>query len=100
MLSAGSMARHEKYCRYNPENKHKCFEYCTNLKRERVIQGRHLETVFTCEITGNKMYSYLAEKKKTAYFGCPIELTGIRMPLECELYKEMSDLEMEERFGL
>lgn len=90
-ISASSISRHEKYCRKKPENMHKCFQYCKYLERDRAYDRDtdSVRTIFTCLQTGNKMYSYLAEKKKTSYSGNPIELTGERMPLDCNLYKIM-----------
>jgi hypothetical protein len=86
MLSAGAMARHEKYCKMNPSNKHRCFDYCEHLKREvENIQDEgeppvHI-THFTCAIHGWKMYSYKFEKYDPTY------IKGlIRMPLECKEY--------------
>ena len=107
MISAGAMARHEKYCRRNPNNMHKCFDLCSHLKRTtELIPGKSpflsnsYATVFVCEKTGQKMYSYLLEKKATSYFGCPIKSDGlVRMPLDCRDYKYMSESQYEERFG-
>lgn len=99
-LSAASTSRHEKYCRYNPRNKHKCFELCTYLKRERKFDGFKLKTTFTCVKKKDKMYSYQAEKKMTSYFTHPDMIKGLkRMPLECDLYRKMTFDEQEKRFG-
>lgn len=108
MLSASSMSRHEKYCRNKPENKHKCFELCRHLKSAiELIPGRDpsyskgYKRTFTCNITGEKMYSYLAEKVATSYFGNPMNFEGLkRMPLECKDYRYMTDSEIEERFNI
>lgn len=101
MLSASSMSRHEKYCRMNPNNKHKCFDLCRHLQKSRVYGTiYHGVTQFRCAITGEKMYSYLLEKKQTAYFGNKINFDGlIRMPLECNDYRIMSFEEQEKRFN-
>jgi hypothetical protein len=101
-LSGSATSRHEKYCRSNPHNKHRCFAMCVHLIKERKYIGfSHVETIFTCAITKEKMYSYLAEKKQTSYFTHPNMTKGlIRMPLECDLYKEMSFEEQTERFDL
>jgi len=85
--------RHEKYCGKNPNNKHKCFEFCPYLKKEKEIDsGPYIDreyTVFICKKTGNYMWSYIAERRK-------IECDGIRMPLECKHYEEyISGLEEE-----
>jgi len=101
MLSASSMSRHEKYCRNKPENKHKCFDMCRHLKRERMVSVKGIQTVFSCKVTGVKMYSYLAEKKQTSYFGNPIKVDGLtRMPLDCKDYEAMSESEYCERFNI
>lgn len=95
MLGKGAMSRHEKYCRQNPNNKHKCFEFC-----------KHLEKAFTHEETGDynneprithmtctklniKMYSYKFEKNTTKPINALIGLT--RMPLECDSYEDMHE---------
>ena len=108
MLSASAMSRHEKYCRNKPENKHKCFDLCRHLKRNiELIPGKDpadrngYKRTFTCNITGEKMYSYLAEKKQTSYFGNPMNFEGLkRMPLECKDYQYMIEKEIEERFNV
>jgi hypothetical protein len=79
--------RHEKYCKKNPLNNHRCFQRCQHLIKD----SDYLEdgngnrygtcTIFTCDITGKDMYSYKAEK--SLY----IECDGERMPLECEHYQ-------------
>jgi len=94
-LSAGSIARHEKFCRLNPNNKHKCFAYCTHLKRTVSYPSK---TVFTCAKTGIEMYSYLLEKKLQGPYIAQNELT--RMPLECDIFEEMTSNEIEERYDL
>jgi len=45
-------------------------------------------TVFTCALTTQKMFSYIAERK-----GLPIikEADNIRMPLECDKYQDKND---------
>jgi|WetSurMetagenome_2_1015567.scaffolds.fasta_scaffold00157_26 hypothetical protein len=104
-LSASSISRHEKYCRYNPNNRHKCFDMCVHLKKlsEIVRSGDSdypvgIKTVFTCGVTGNKMYSYQLENKARLY-PFIISFSGLqRMPLTCDLYKEMSFNEMEMRY--
>lgn len=108
MLSAASMSRHEKYCRRNPVNMHKCFDMCSFLKRNtELIEGKSpcinssYRTVFMCLKTYKRMFSYLAEKKATSYFGCPMKYDDlIRMPLHCKDHQYMSDNEIEKRFGI
>ena len=95
MLSAGSMARHEKYCRLAPNNKHKCFDFCRNLKTSGYIAFQQRE--FTCAITGQKLYSYKLEKMalmwpyQTKFEGL------VRMPLECNHFQPMTWEEIEDR---
>ena len=104
MLAAGPMARHEKYCKANPDNKHKCFDFCKHLKRtgEVVFDGgepNYKRTVFTCEVTGKEMYSFLLEKK-ASLLPNHIKLDKMeRMPLSCDDFKTMHIEELEERFS-
>jgi hypothetical protein len=101
MLSAGAMSRHEKYCRFNPTNKHACFAMCVHLTRQRLINKPYgyNSTEFKCALTGQEMYSYQLEKKQSLW---PFKklLHGIRMPLECNVYKEMTDDQQCDRFGI
>lgn len=86
---AGAMAIHEKKCKHNPNNKHKCFDYCAQL--EKVYMG-HNRTGFQCKVTGDMMYSFHAENSS-------INITGLkRMPLQCEHHKYMSDEIVEQYF--
>jgi hypothetical protein len=89
MLAAGPMARHEKYCRLNPTNRHRCFNFCLHLKRQIVMGGiEGGRTEFTCEVTGKKMYSYLLEKK-ASLFPYHIKFDGMeRMPLTCDVFMD------------
>ena len=104
MISAAAMARHEKYCRHNPNNKHKCFDLCRHLLRKRtLIEGKDpfnrysYQTILSCNNLNIKMYSYLLEKKQTSFRGHPIKADGlIRMPLECAHYEYMSESEIEQ----
>lgn len=99
--SASVVSRHEKYCRFNPNNRHKCFDMCVHLGRERIINRPYgyNYTEFTCGVTGQKMYSYQLEKKQSLWVFKKI-LHGIRMPLACDLYKEMSYDEQCNRFNI
>jgi len=58
----GDMTKHEKWCKYNPNNQHACFNFCENLIRsEEHYDGIYYEskkTVFTCNISKKEMYSY------------------------------------------
>jgi hypothetical protein len=103
MVSASAMSRHERFCRMNPNNKHKCFDLCRHLKRNiELIDGKDPSSAFSyvttlkCGVTDIKMYSYLFEKKGNFK---PEFLKGlIRMPLDCKLYQYMTDSEYEDRF--
>ena len=104
MISAGAMSRHEKFCRYNPQNRHKCFDTCRHLQRSRTLRegsdpfSRYsYSTNLICGVTGIKMYSYLLEK--TGNFR-PKFLEGLtRAPLECTMHEYMTEKEIERRFN-
>jgi len=94
MFGAGAMGYHEKYCKQNPKNMHKCFDFCKYLiKSEHKVTSSYYEddygfgtvkqTEFTCAITGKKMYSYHREKQYWQY----VTSDMIRMPLECEDFR-------------
>jgi hypothetical protein len=92
MFGKGAMSRHEKYCRDNPNNQHKCFEFCKHLKRDVHINSDDYEnyekrTYMTCMKTGKALYSYKFEKNTNK----PVNaLEGLeRMPLECDLHEYM-----------
>ena len=89
--SAGAMAQHERKCKFNPNNKHKCLDYCSNL--EKIYLGYN-RTGFRCKATGEMMYSFKAEYSS-------INIKGlVRMPLECKHHKYMSFNEQEKRFNM
>ena len=104
MISAGAMARHEKFCRKNPNNMHKCFDTCRFLVRTKeLITGKDpfspysYVTTFRCKSTGKKMYSFLFEK--TVDFKPKYTKGLMRMPLECNMHSYMTESELEERFN-
>lgn len=89
-LHKGSMTRHEKQCKSNPKNAHKCFEFCKNLERETITtdyEGCYVE--FTCKKRPDvQLYSFKLEKDWRGQKR--IKETKIeRMPLECDLFEEM-----------
>ena len=95
MFGKGAMVRHEKYCRDNPHNKHKCFEFCRHLKMTQNFEHDEYGnwsggTTMLCEKKGIEMYSYKFEKN----YNKPVTaLNGlIRMPLECEEYEAMGSV--------
>ena len=87
MFRKGSMSLHERMCNKNPNNRHKCFQYCKYLYGERT-DGKYY---FTCKkeecgMFGQDMHSYKLERN---YIGKErIEDEKLRrMPLECEYYE-------------
>lgn len=90
------MVKHEKWCSKNPNNQHKCFEYCKHLiKTQEEYDGESYNesfignrTIFECALTKQKMFSYIAERKKLPVIN---ELDEIRMPLECDMYVDMNN---------
>ena len=97
MLSAGAMSYHEKWCKKNPHNRHKCFALCSHLKKTLNMHTRKIE--FQCLKTGQQMYSYHLEKRNVYQFR-RIPIDAIRMPLECDLFQEMTLDEQCERFNI
>ena len=93
MFRKCDMSRHEKWCKKKPENQHKCFEYCIHLNRERETiddgytpyEFSSTRRVFTCGVTGQKMYSSIAERRGIVPEG------ATRMPLECKDYHDRID---------
>ncbi len=82
MVSAGFMAAHERMCKKNPNNQHKCFEWCKHLKRD-VFND---EVSFMCGAQNNlEMHSYKLERYKYKH---PRLKDLQRMPLECNLYED------------
>jgi len=88
------MVQHEKWCKKNPQNQHKCFQFCHHLiKSEEEYEGADhydqgetffgTKTVFTCGLTNQKMYSFKAERRKLPVVNEP---DTIRMPLQCESF--------------
>jgi hypothetical protein len=79
--------RHEKFCRKNPINNHLCFNECRNLVRsEEEYAGYDYigkKSVFTCGLSGQRMFSYIAERKRLPVVN---EKDAVRMPLICDKY--------------
>lgn len=90
----GDMTRHEKYCKKNPANMHKCFQFCIHLAKSREpIEGTgdyeeysKTRCTFTCKATNKKLYSFIAERRNIVMEG------EERMPLECPLFKTEFDV--------
>ena len=93
MFGKGAMVRHEKFCKENPNNQHKCFEFCKHLEMTVTNDGYNDYaypvkcTEMTCTKRNVEMYSYKFEKNcakpKNALEGLEI------MPLECNDYEPM-----------
>jgi len=91
-------SKHERYCSQNPANNHLCFQMCKNLVRwEEEYEGCRDEivftgtrTTFTCILSGQKMYSYIAERKRHPVVTEP---DTVRMPLECDKYARITEQE-------
>ena len=92
MFGAGAMSRHEKWCKENTNNKHKCFEFCKHLEMTQEYEAdydgyKQKFTKMICTKRNVDMYSYKFEKKTTKPANT---LEGLeRMPLKCDLYEEM-----------
>jgi phage FluMu protein Com len=100
MISKGFMAYHEKWCKNNPKNYHKCFEFCENLiKGKNVIETGdqeqdQWEIYFKCKATDKLLYSYKIEKK---FCNRPEilkeRIEGLqRMPTECDDFTDQEDV--------
>lgn len=87
MLNKGSMTLHERMCRKNPNNKHKCFQYCRwlNMTYEEGLRVFYCGNV-NCFLSEENLYSYKLERN---YIGrMQIERQKlIRMPLQCDCYE-------------
>ena len=89
-LTKAAAARHELFCRHNPNNQHKCFG-CQYLVVEAEAVGVRADGSllrggyqhFTCAKKGVDMYTYVAERRKLLP-----KLGDVgRMPLVCDLYE-------------
>ena len=90
MFGKGAMSRHEKYCSKNPNNTHKCFEFCKHLEWNKHYEyddyGNQIgHTDMLCNKRNVKMYSYKFEKN---IFKPENALDGLeRMPLKCKYFE-------------
>jgi hypothetical protein len=94
MFGKGAMSRHEKFCKSNPHNAHKCFEFCKHLKMTQEYEhddygNKTGGTEMLCIKRNVQMYSFKFEKNTRK----PINaLDGLeRMPLECDLFECMNN---------
>lgn len=81
-MNAGALSKHERKCRRNPNNRHKCFEYCKHLKMDKC----GINKTFECLKTGELMFSYKAEHRGLDF----VIKNLVRMPLECNLHEPMT----------
>jgi len=94
MFGKGAMSRHEKYCKHNPSNKHKCFDFCKHLQKLDNYEHDDFGNLrggceMICLLSDKKMYSYKFEKN---YNKPATALNGLeRMPLSCELHEYKDD---------
>ena len=94
IISAGSMKLHERMCKKNPKNMHKCFQYCSNLGKHHIqeFDNEIGKIVFFCDAKKIEMYSYKLERFKSK----AIRIKGLtRMPLECDKYSCMEGHDFE-----
>jgi hypothetical protein len=84
-LTKGAAERHERFCKNNPANKHRCFD-CQNLQ---VTEGKSPDgrscKQFTCQAFERRLYSYIAEKRGMLYEHI-LGPDAMRMPLECPAF--------------
>lgn len=96
------MTKHEKWCKENPNNMHKCFQYCKHLVKgkEDYNGGGNDEwqpqrTTFTCALLNKQMFSFKAERR-----GITKHLDGVeRMPLQCDKYDDTNPMYFENDIG-
>lgn len=101
--------KHEKFCLKNPANDHKCFQHCTHLikgsEQYTTVDIGHYgaygevnRATFQCALTGKFMYSAIAERKNIVPIYNDYDAVGRtyeRMPLECDLYKDQMEIDLE-----
>jgi hypothetical protein len=95
IISKGFMVFHEKWCKLNPSNHHKCFEFCENLVRTSIRsedEDGYLipdKYEFTCTAKNIGLYSYKLEKKFQKHPEILKDrIKGLeRMPDECDNYE-------------
>jgi hypothetical protein len=83
---------HEKHCRLNPDNDHKCYHECRHLHKERECDG---STTITCRKKNLTMYGYAAERRRL------LDVIGdadMRMPLQCDDYENDAETDFERFF--
>ena len=89
MLSKGAMTLHERMCKKNPKNQHKCFKYCKWLIKNKNVEDGFSEFDCTnpnCGYYNKGLYSYKLERNST-FKDRVKEDNLIRMPLMCKHYE-------------
>jgi len=88
MVRKGLMVIHERMCKKNPKNMHKCFEYCAHLVKEtnEPEEDEYRPSYsFHCNLNPETpLYSYKLERFKSNDIRRGFMT---RMPLECDLYE-------------
>lgn len=86
--------RHEKFCHKNPNNQHKCFQFCKHLEKltHDVQDGAgdstgRTYTEFRCNKLNKYLYSFKAEKHTNPFLMERLDDCE-RMPLECADYSD------------
>lgn len=89
------MTLHERMCKKNPKNRHKCFQYCKHLVKDTegssfcIDEDRVYGFSFHCALMSDKeMYSYKLERFEKNKKRCE---KMERMPLECDKYELDTD---------
>ncbi|MEE9451061.1 MAG: hypothetical protein V3V72_13510 [Ignavibacteriaceae bacterium] len=87
MRSKGAMALHERMCKSNPKNDHKCFQYCVFLNKG--IDNSNGSRYFDCGNVKSKFYSNDLYSYKLERFCFNQERISkmTRMPLKCDHYQ-------------
>jgi len=77
------ITRHERVCKSNPNNWHKCFQYCEHL--EKFNEDEYGKKEFRCVIHDKFMYSFKLESQlhKNKERISKLE----RMPIKCNDYE-------------
>ena len=88
MLGKGAMSLHERMCKKNPKNKHKCFQYCKWLNKDAdEVTGLRFFCCGNdkCKLHEKDLYSYKLERNYSGQQRIKEEELTL-MPLECDNY--------------
>jgi len=81
------VTKHEKTCKFNPENKTKCFEYCDHLIKESSYYDDITEEIIISKYYCKKKDKYMKSfKVKRNSFLLNRTKTLEFMPKECDLF--------------